>query len=351
METFREPTLGAKLDFLSRPDSFPDRPESVDIIETHFAWVFLSKQFVYKLKKPIRFQDFDFTTLQARRANCELEIALNRRLAEAVYIAVVPLSRSGSTFALESDADPVEWLVKMHRLPDERMLDRAALRGPVDDSELVAVLDKLGAFYQRTTRAPWDGPAYRQSLLRRIRKYATQLSAADLGMDANSVQELAAAQLQFVRDNAGLFDARIAAGRVVDAHGDLRPEHVFLSNDPQIIDCLEFSAELRLLDTAEEIAFLALECERLGFGEVGQRVCELYRLRCDDRVPPKLFGFYRSQRGLARALLSAWHLRDDLNDDSARRWLERANWYVRVASAAIGAQPAARAACSDLRHG
>ena len=91
MEPHRDLDLSEKVAFLRRPDSYPDGPEAVDVIETHFAWVFLSRRFVYKLKKPVRFPDLDLTTVRARRANCELEIALNRRLAAETYIGVVAL--------------------------------------------------------------------------------------------------------------------------------------------------------------------------------------------------------------------------------------------------------------------
>jgi aminoglycoside phosphotransferase family enzyme len=76
--------LGAKIAWLRRPASHRDSPETVEAIETHFAWVFLTRLFAYKLKKPLRVREIDCTTLAARRASCELEIALNRRLAEPV---------------------------------------------------------------------------------------------------------------------------------------------------------------------------------------------------------------------------------------------------------------------------
>ena len=129
-----------KLRFLRRPGSFPDAPERVEIVETHFAWVFLSRLYVYKLKKPLRFHGFDFTTLEARRANCELEIALNRRLAEPVYIGVVPLGRAGPTLVLESDGAAVDWLVKMHRLPHDRTLEYLATHGPLDEAALMPLV-------------------------------------------------------------------------------------------------------------------------------------------------------------------------------------------------------------------
>ena len=337
-------SLDEKLAFLRRPEAFPDAPERVDVVETHFAWVFLSRLYVYKLKKPLKFHGFDFTTLEARRENCELEIALNRRLAEPVYIGVVPLGRRGTALMLEADSTPLDWLVKMHRLPLDRTLEHVARHGDVADADLTALVEKLARFYAITSRAPWDGAAYRRVLAQRLERYAAELTGAGLPLDAARVRQIAEAGSIFLREHAGLFDARIAAGRIVDAHGDLRPEHVFLGPDPQIIDCLEFSAELRLLDTFEEIAFLSLECTRLGRPDLGARIEALYRRRCTDDAGAPLVGFYRSQRAVVRALLCAWHLHDGLPNDVERDWRERANWYLDAAAVALGIDTAPRRA-------
>jgi aminoglycoside phosphotransferase family enzyme len=330
-----QPHPEAKIDFLRRAESYPDRPVSVELVETHFAWVFLSRQFVYKLKKPISWRGLDLTTLAARRANCELEVSLNRRLATSVYVGVVPLVRAGAEWALEGAGEPADWLVKMRRLPREQTLREAAARGAAGDAELFPVVDKLASFYARTARAPWDGREYREHLAAEIEEDSRELAAPDLGVDWPRIRAVTEAQLRFIRDRASLLEARIAAGRVVDAHGDLRPEHVFLGDPPEIIDCLEFSANLRLLDTAEEIGFLALECERLGFGATGARIVELYRRRCADDVPPELTGFQRSRRALVRALLGILHLRDSLTSDAIERWRRRADWYLDAAEAAM----------------
>jgi len=344
MQSAQETTLPAVIRFLSRADAYPDRPLGLEIVETHFAWLFLSRRFVYKLKKPIRFRGLDLTTLAARRANCELEVALNRRLADGVYVGVVPLGHNGEGLALESPIEPVAWLVKMLRLPAERTLDRAAREGTVRDDDLGRLVDRLAAYYARAARAPWNGAEYRRALVNRSDEYGAELCAYGLGADLTSrVRALTAAQRAFVDTHADSLDARVAAGRVIDAHGDLRPEHVFLLADQvQIIDCLEFSAELRLLDSAEEIAFLALELERLGHTGLAGRIVELYSQRCADRDATALFGFYRSMRALVRALLAVLHV-PDARADSRARWHERASWYLDAAFAALTAPDTARA--------
>ena len=326
--------LAQKVDFLLQPDSYPDHPTSVQSIETHFAWVFLSDRFVYKLKKPIQFQYMDFTSLDTRRENCELEVALNRRLADTVYIAVVPLSLEDSRMQLEGDGRPIEWLVKMHRLPSARMLDQAARDGSITAPDLRRLLTRLAAFYRRSERAPWSGTEYVRKLEQELQEYGDRLRTPHLGLRPERVERLIGAQRSFVQDKAELLGARAAAGWVVDAHGDLRPEHICLVEPPQIIDCLEFSRELRLLDCAADIAFLVLECERMGHGALGRRILELYRENLGDPIAPELFRFYHSRRALIRAHLSAWHLIDE-NSHGTERWVRRANWYLDTAQASI----------------
>lgn len=318
---------------LRRPGAWPGEGR-IEVVETHFAWVFLGERHAYKLKKPLRFHQVDFSTLEARREGCELEIELNQRLAAATYIAAVPLYRAAGHFVLEGGDEPVEWLVKMRRLPEERTLEQTARARAERPDELAAVIDKLAAFYAATTRAPWDGAAYVAHLVRQQREWAVSIARA-AGRAPTALDALAAAQSRAIEQHEPALAARVEAGRVLDAHGDLRPEHVFLLPDPQIIDCLEFARDLRLLDTAEELAFLDLECERLGRPDLGRSLVEGYRRRLHDAVGPALFGFYRSRRALARALISQWNLVDASTAERARHWRACRDWYLNAGLAAV----------------
>lgn len=336
--------LATKVAYLSRPETYADAPIAVEAIETHFAWVFLAGRFAYKMKKPLKFHDFDLTTLATRRANCELEVALNRRLAPAVYVGTVALYAAGDRLSFAGPGAPVEWLVKMHKLPRERSLDRLAAAGQLDDGALRALLEKLARFYAATTRAPWDGRAYRHALAREIDRTAAELAAPVLALDAERVEVVAMELGRRLTADARAFHARVADNRIVDAHGDLRPEHIFFLGEPQVIDCLEFSAELRLLDSAAEIAFLALECERLGFPEIGERVLAHYRRCARDECNPGLLDFYRALRAFVRAKVAAWHLEEELPDEARAEWRDRAYWYLDAAAASLGIRRRAAAA-------
>lgn len=335
MRTHRELDLSEKVGFLSRPDAFPDRPDSVQTLETHFAWVFLSDRFVYKLKKPIRTPEFDLTTAESRRINCELEIALNRRLAADTYIGVVPLGRKSGRLLLECDRHPVDWLVKMRRLPAEAALERLLPEMATDDPRLAVLLDTLCEFYGRAARASWTEDDYRRRLVQQCDAAADRLLLPVLQARHALIRRVARQQRVFVNGYREQLAGRVRQGRIRDVHGDLRPEHVFLTARPQIIDCLEFSADLRQLDTAEELGFLALECERKARTDIGQRITGHYIAACDDAVPPGLLDFYLSRRAQARAWLSIWHLEEWLGQAPARHWTDQAVWYIDRAAVAI----------------
>lgn len=336
--------LRAKIDCLSRPETYEGGPLAVETIETHFAWVFLAGRFAYKMKKPLRFRELDLTTLATRRANCELEVALNRRLAPAVYLGTVPLCSDGGNLSLGGAGTPAEWLVKMRRLPPDRALDRLAAAGRVEDAQLHALLAKLTRFYATSIRAPWDGRAYRRALAGEITRTAAELVSPVFCLDAARVGQIAAELAHRLDADAQTFHQRVADGRVVDAHGDLRPEHVFMLAEPQIIDCLEFSAELRLQDSAAEIAFLALECDRLGHSKIGARILEHYRECSHDECTRSLLQFYRASRAFVRAKVAAWHLEGELTADARAAWSDRAGWYLDAAATSLGMRRQAAAA-------
>jgi uncharacterized protein len=152
------PSLRDKVAFLSSPDAHSPRPDAVEAIETHMSWVFLTDRYAYKLKKPIRYDVLDFSSLALRRRSCMREIRLNRRLARDVYLDVVPLTlEPGDELRLGGSGSPADWLVKMRRLPAERTLDRLISRGTTGREEVEPAAALLAAFLC-AGRSRWSTP-------------------------------------------------------------------------------------------------------------------------------------------------------------------------------------------------
>lgn len=332
-----------KVDFLSVPAHYPTHPARVEVRETHMSVVFLTDTEVYKLKKPVRYPFLDFSTLAAREADCRAEVALNSRLAPGVYRGVVALTRSDDgPLSLDGAGTVIDWLVRMRRLPADRMLDRMIATGRLQLNDVSALGERLADFYAHQPRVELTGDAFVATLAREHRQNMELLTQPRFALDRDELRRIGVAVDAFFTDEHEVLRARVTQGRVVDGHGDLRPEHVCLDRLPVIIDCLEFNRSLRLVDWADEIAFLGLECALLGAAWVGPAVQASIEAHLDDPVPPRLTNFYTALRACLRARLAVAHLLEPAPRDGAR-WLPRARTYLRAAAASCIAWGAGRA--------
>jgi aminoglycoside phosphotransferase family enzyme len=127
---------------------------------------------------------------------------------------------------------------------------------------------------------------------------------------------------------------RVAGGHIRDGHGDLRPEHIALTDPPVVIDALEFNAALRAQDPYDELAFLDLECARLGAPGLGPALIQGVSAALGERPPHHLLPLYRAHRALLRARLALAHLLEDpvRHPD---RWPPRAAGYLQQAEQAL----------------
>ena len=51
------------LEALQNPEIYPEKPEKVELLQTHVSAIFIVGEHVYKVKKPVNFGFLDFTTL------------------------------------------------------------------------------------------------------------------------------------------------------------------------------------------------------------------------------------------------------------------------------------------------
>lgn len=326
-----QPSLEAKVAFLREPSSYPEPSFGVEARETHMSWVFLLDQHVYKLKKPVWHQLLDFRTVDARHYFCQEEVRLNARLAPEVYLGVVPLTLDdGCQLGLGGAGIVIDWLVRMVRLPAERMLDYLLLHGGVGQREMERIAARLAAFYRGLAPEPIGAADYRARFALQIQSTRTELRRECFALGAAQVAQLCDAQLATLGRIDTLLDQRVRAGRIVEGHGDLRPEHVCLGEPLAVIDCLEFSRPLRILDCVDELGFLALECERLGAPAAAAMLLQAYARQSGDAAPARVLHFYQSCRGATRALIAARHLLDEKFRHSPH-WLRRARHYLQLA--------------------
>ena len=294
------------------------------------SWVFLTPTRAYKLKKPIRTEFFDHRTTAARRAACATELRLNRRLAPTVYLALVPVTETDRGIQVDGwhSGTIIDWMVEMRRLPRARMLDVLLAGGGVETNAIDLLADTLTDFFMAGKQLGFDPLEYRAGVAAAIADKRRSLSQPRYGLelaDIDVIHAIHAGQQDWLREHGRLLEGR--ANRVIDGHGDLRPEHICLEQPPVVIDCLEFADSLRWLDPVSELSFLGLECRRLGAAWIGERLLARYAARSGDHAAPELTAFYQSQHALIRAAIAIWHLDDD-SQTNIETWRARAREYL-----------------------
>jgi aminoglycoside phosphotransferase family enzyme len=326
-------SIDEKVRFLSTCEAYARCPQVVDVKETHMSWVFTAGDRVYKLKKPVHYPFLDFRTLAARETNCREEVRLNRRLAPDVYLGVVSLTADeNGRLAIAGMGEVVDWLVEMRRLPDELMLDQAILRHRIEQDgsgRLDAVADLLIGFYRVAPPADISPSAYVEQFAREHAINEAVLCDPNFQLDGGQVRDVVA-RVRHGIENAEDLKRRVKGDRIVEGHGDLRPEHVCLSDPPLIIDCLEFSRALRLVDPFDELIFLTLECELLGGGWVGEHIFERCAEGLNDTPAAPLLEFYWTYRACLRARIALAHLLEP-NPRTPEKWVPLARSYLRLA--------------------
>lgn len=331
-ENDSEAALARKVAFLSRPDSYTPRPDFVRARETHMSWVFMNGQRVYKLKKPVRFPYLNFSTAERREAMCRAEASLNRRLAPDVYLGVVALTREAGGYAIGGKGPVADWLVVMRKLNEDDTLEAALLGRRARHADVERLAADLSAFYAHAARILIDPAGYPVSLHKAAITDWSVLLNPRFDLPRGRIARLAAIQRRFLDERADVLADRVRKRHMVDAHGDLRPEHIWLSAPYPIIDCLEFDSRLRALDALDEVGFLHLECERLGGQWIGDAVRKRLARLLDDDPESGAFLFYRIGRAMLRARLSIAHLIDP-HPRTPEKWPRQARTYLALAEA------------------
>jgi aminoglycoside phosphotransferase family enzyme/predicted kinase len=297
--------------------------------ETHTAVVVLVGERAYKVKKPVSLGFVDLSTREARRAACEREVSLNRRLAPDVYLGVAQL--------LDVDGTLCEDLVVMRRLPDEARLSYlVATKAPLETA-LGQIAHQLVAFHARAERGPRiDAQASAEAMASRFTTNWRRLEELppSLHDPARSARVVELAQ-RYLAGRSRLFDERIARSRACDGHGDLLSDDVFLLPDgPRLLDCLEFDDALRYGDVLGDVAFLAMDLERLGRADLADFLLARYSELAGDTWPSSLAHLYIAYRAQVRALVAALraHQGDRAEPEAARDLLRLALEHLEAGS-------------------
>lgn len=294
------------------PSFYPHRPAEVELIQTHVSFIFIAGDYVYKVKKDVNFGFLDFTSLERREWYCQEELRLNRRLAPDTYLEAVAINLDEEgRLSPGGRGEPVEYAVKMKRLPADRML-KTVLKGGADPALMDELARKIADFHEMAaTGGEIDLAGRRETVcfnheenFRQTEKYL------EVTIPRRHFEFIRDSSLRFLREQEGLFEERVRGRRIRECHGDLHLEHICLTEGITIFDCIEFNERFRYADVAAEAAFLAMDLDYNGYADLAARFVRAYMDYTGDAHVRTLLNFYKSYYAYVRGKVVSFKLDD-----------------------------------------
>ncbi|MDD5286945.1 MAG: AAA family ATPase [Desulfuromonadaceae bacterium] len=324
---------------LMKPAAYPVPTRTVELLQTHVSWLFLTETHVFKIKKPVNFGFLDFSTVDRRRFYCNEELRLNRRLCPDVYEAVVELRESDAGVAFHGAGPVIDYAVMMKRLPADNMLDRMLENGEVTMEDMKNVAAVISRFHSEALTSQYISSFgslekilynWRENFEQLIPFKATTLPA----VDHEAIQSWV---MTFAETNLNLFSRRVEQGYIRECDGDIHLENICLVDGRvYIFDCIEFSDRFRFCDTAADIAFLLMDLDFHNRSDLSDVVIGSYLEASGDPELTKLIDFYKIYRAVVRGKVESFLLNDsgiiteahDMAKRRAIRYFRLARGYI-----------------------
>jgi aminoglycoside phosphotransferase family enzyme/predicted kinase len=264
------------------------------VAETHISVVSFIGDRAYKLLKPVRNDFLDYSTTASRLAAVEAELRLNRRLSPDVYLGTADVHEQGEL---------VDQMLVMRRLPADRRLS-TMVRRPGWEPQVRAVARAVAQFHASLPPLTDEGAIAGSDAVLANWEDNTAALAPFAGpvLDPDQLDRVVTHYRRYHGGRRGLFDQRIAEGQVRDTHGDLTADDIFCLDDgPRILDCLAFDRRLRVSDVLADIAFLAMDLDRLAGPVASQSLMAWYAEHTNEHHPSSLAHHYVAYRAQVRA--------------------------------------------------
>ncbi|MCC5812790.1 MAG: AAA family ATPase [Ectothiorhodospiraceae bacterium] len=330
----------ALVEALRSPRCYAHPVDQVEVLETHISTILLAGDYAYKLKKPLKLDFLDFSTLQLRRHFCQEELRINRSRAAWIYLECVAITGEPESPLVAGDGPALEYAVKMRRFPEEARLDHLLDAGALDGQDMEALGEELAALHRAAPPAtpPWTSAARQCTPVADNLRELQQLAGNDAGLPP--LRDWCVRQLRLHRR---LMGQRGCAGAVRECHGDLHLANlVRLEGRFLAFDGIEFSEALRWIDVLNDLAFLLMDLHAHERPDLAARLLSAYLDASGDHAGLPLLPLYLCYRALVRAKINAIRLGQLPPDGDARAEAEATlSRYLRLASS-LARRPAPR---------
>ena len=298
---------------LLKPEAYPEPTQSIELIQTHVSWIFLTDNYAYKIKKPVDFGFLNFSTIDRRRFYCNEEVRLNRRLCPDIYEGVVELRETTSGAAFHGSGPIIDFAVRMKRLPADKMADRLLAKGSISATEIREVARVIADFHLQTGTSPAIAEfGQLDRIMYNWQENFDQMTGFEERiLSAEEREHIRNWVTTFANEQAALFKERVEQGFIRECDGDIHLENICLTDDRvYIFDCIEFNERFRYCDTAADVAFLLMDLDFHNRKDLADEALAAYiELTGDDNMPA-LVDFYKIYRAFVRGKVESFRLND-----------------------------------------
>jgi aminoglycoside phosphotransferase family enzyme len=318
----------AVIAFLSDPASHGAAAGGVERIETHCSIVFLAGDRAYKLKRAIRYSSLNYTTRESRRAACEVELRLNRRTAPEIYLGVRSVNRDANGgLAFDGPGAALDYVVVMRRFAQSDLFDRLAETGRLTPQLMHDLGFAIARFHLAAEITPEFGGS--DAIRRVIADNERELGLVAPALDGVAVETVSGRAHRALDTVAALLDQRRMGGKVRRCHGDLRLANICLwSGRPTLFDCIEFSEEIGCIDVLYDLAFLLMDLQLRGRGDLGNAVFNAWMDLAPETDGLLVLPLFLALRAATRSYALAGGAQRRANPRQAARLLAQARQHV-----------------------
>ena len=321
--------------FMLNSDTYPFKPEKVDMLQTHISYLFIAGEYVYKIKKPVNFGFIDYSTLEKRKFYCGQEIRLNSRLSPEIYLGISHIVSDKGIFSLNGKGEIEEYAVRMKRLPENMMMDRMIFDKRIDMAIITKIANKIAAFHQSAdVNSDISKFGDIEIILKNVNENFLQTDKfIGISLTQDEYNLIKDFSYKFIVHNKSILKKRVAENKIKDCHGDLRTEHICISDKIYIFDCIEFNDRFRYGDVASEVAFLAMDLDFLGEAPLSIYFVDSYIEISGDTDIYKVINFYKCYRAYVRGKVESFKLNDpNIQPKEKEKSLNSARGHFKLAA-------------------
>lgn len=318
--------------------------DNVDYVSTHISHIYLTGDYVYKIKKSVSFNFLDFSTLALRKHFCEEEIRLNQRLAPELYLRVVPISWWNNQVMIDcTDGEVIEYAVLMRQFDRSQELDSLLNQGELSDRHIEELAVTVARFHEQAAQVDKNSAfGNEQNVIQPMRNNFIELysqphsDAVEITLE--SLEKWTKASWEH---NKQFALERKNAGYIRECHGDLHLGNIAVIDEKVTpFDGIEFNPELYNIDVMSDLAFPVMNLEDYDQPQLANQLLNEYLSQTGDYQGLRLLNLYKVYRALVRAKVNALQASQQQEWEQREQLSHRAEHYIQLADRYTKERPA-----------